>query len=439
MKNAAISGSAVEEIRRQLAFIENPTERLKLLFTNNLKDDAQTELNALVEKGFFFQDPSRIHGVQLDTVKFSRQVGAEPIVCSRDSEIYFTLPGIAKFFGWTKKQLTDFINLLFKTMMEKIDPASGWKEIATWAGSWEINATERIFEMYRPKDKKFCAQIERWLLLCHFYDGDHFFHYLGDKWYEKWIGWTKPQKRYTYHDDNGAVEEQTDIQTSKVNALTKRLEAMGMSRDEIGSILIRWLEKYSERGLDFYFHAMVVNALAMPYESKRKNAALAKLTDRAIEQFFKGTLHHYTFASLAREGMKSDPTFREKYTDQLAYTLGKGKIAWANALNNLVGKMLFDDEKLDLKSVAPLAFDKAVQAGKFGIAAALVLQFGEEECFNEKILSARVQGKNQRERKQMLAQLVEERKTQIRESFGIAKTASQPVRLDFHCSLLKQY
>ncbi len=441
MRNITISGNAVEETRRRLAFIENPTERIRLLFTNNLKDDALTELNALVDKGIYFQDPSRAHGVQLDGVKYSRRNGDEPVVTSKDNTVHFTLSGIAKYFGWTKKQLSDFTTHLFEVIMEKIDPATGWKEIASWAGSWEINATEKAYEKYRPKDKKFCTQFERWLLLSHFYDGDHFFHYLGDEWYQKWIGWTKPSKRHTYHDDSGAVEEQTDFQTSKLNALATRLKVMGMTEQDVRIAFIRWLEKYSESGLDFYFHAMVVNANPIYCdENPRKLAALSKLTDRSLEQFFKGTMHHYTFASLAKRGMKSDPTFQQKYTERLAHVLGKGNIGWAGGVNNLVGEMLFGKEKkVELVSVAPLAFDKAVAAGKFGIAAALVLHFGEEECFDEKILSARVQGKNNRERKQMLGQLVEERKTQIRESFGIAKTAGQPIRLSYHCSFLKPY
>lgn len=445
MKNAATSGAAVEETRRQLAFIENRAERLRLLFAKNLKTDALTELNALVEKGIFFENPSRGHGIQIDSFEFDHSEKADSIVYSIDRSCFFTIPGIAKFFGWKKQQVQSFIERLLAKMIE-IDPVR-MKGVASWFGSWETNAASRVFEKYRPKDKKFSERIERWILLAYFYDSNYFTGYLGDEWYAKWLDLTLPKSYHRYHDDPGALEERINHNAMKYRALADRLQKLGMSREEVQEVFFRWIEKYKKGGLDLYYMASVLESQVLPWSWREESTRLTKLMCEMTDTVFESYIGHpYIAATLAKHGMNTDPRLREKHIGWLANQLAEGKLAYAYHINYLVGEAFFGkrshrvtDPQVKLEECAALAFDKAVAAGNFGIAAALTLQFGEEKCFDEKILASRAQGKNVAERKRVLQQLVEERKTQIRECFGIAKAANQPIRLDYQCSFLKPY
>jgi hypothetical protein len=440
MKNAKqISGTAAEETRRQLAFIENPAERLRLLFQKNLKTDALMELHALVDKGIFFENPSRGHGIQIDLFKFDRSEKADSIVYSLDQSCFFTIPGIAKFFGWKERQTRSFIDRLLAKMIE-FDPTN-LRLIASWCGSWEINATRRVFEQYRPKDKKFTDRVERWILLAYFYDGPYFTNGLGEEWYAKWLGITIPRSTFIHHDEPGAVEEQVDHNAMKYRALSVRLEELGMSAGDVHEAFFMWIEKFKKSGLDLYYMAAVLESRVLSHHSggTRLTKLMCELTDTVLQSYM-----GYIGTVIANHGMKSDPTLRTKLIGWLADKLAEGRIAYAYQINYLVGEAFFGkylkrDTELKLDECAALAFDKAVTAGNFGVAAALAQQFGEDKCFNEKVLTSRVQGKNQRDRKQSLKHLVEERKTQIRECVGIAQAANQPIRLEYNCCFLRPY
>lgn len=440
MRNATISGAAVEETRRQLAFIENSAERLRLLFQKNLKTDALTELNALVDKGIFFQNPYRADATQIDSAEFDRSEKGDPVVYSLDKSCFFTIPGIAKFFGWKERQTRSFIERLLAKAIE-INPVN-LRVIESWVGSWEISATRKFFEQYRPKNKKFADQIEKWVLLAYFYESNHLTDYLGDKFYAEWLGLTLPKKYHTHHDDHGALEENIDHNAMKYRALAKRLQELGMSREEVQEAFFQWIEKYKKGGLDLYYMAAVLESQVLPWgsDSVRLRKLMCEMTDRVFESYMS---HAYIAAVIAKHGMNTDPTLRSKLIAWLSDKLAEGKFAYAYHVNYLVGEAFFpkygDNEKVSLDECAALTFDKAVIAGNFGTAAAIAEQFGEDKCFNEKVLASRVQGKNGRERKQSLKQLVEERKTQIRECVGIAKAANQPIRLDYQCSFLKPY
>lgn len=439
MRNATISGTAVEETRRQLAFIENPAERLRLLFQKNLKTDALTELNALVDKGIFFENPSRGHGIQIDSFKYGRSDKDESIVYAVDQSCFFTIPGIAKFFGWSKTQTQRFVNRLFANVMQ-LNPEH-LRTIATWFGSWEINATRRAFEQYRPKDKKLADRIECWILLAYFYDGPYFTNSLGDEWYNKWLGITIPRTTFTHHDEPGAIEQQIDNNAMKYRALYQRLQRLGMSREEAEETFYKWIEKFKKSGLDLYYMAAVLESGVLSHHSgnTRLTKLMCELTDTVFQSYM-----GYVGTVIANHGMKFDPTLRAKHIAWLADKLAEGKIAYAYQINYLMGEAFFGkylrrEAEVKLDECAALAFDKAVIAGNFGIAAAIAQQFGEDKCFDEKVLTSRVQGKNKRERQQSLKHLVDERKTQIRECVGIAQAANQPIRLEYNCCFLRPY
>jgi hypothetical protein len=402
---------------------------------NGLRDDAWTEIQAIVDKGIYFEDPSRTHGVQIDSFKMEELTkGKDWIVCSIDHSCYFTLPGLTRFFGWTTPRMQSFIDRLLAKMIE-LDP-TGKNAPASWFGSWEINATARAFERYRPKDKKFATQIEKWILLSYFYDKNYFLHYLGEKWYKQWLNFDLPQRGYVDIEDRETVAKRdVPFEGLKYAALARRLEQLGMSKEEIREAFYRWLDIYSTGGLDLYFVAALLESNVLPHRSDRKTQLLRKVTGRVWHYFNQ----FYIVSVIAEHGMNTDIALRSKYASWLSDVLAKGRIGYASQANQLVGQAFFGKEKFELDAIAALAFDKAFAGGNLGVAAALVLQFGDEACFDEKILSLRATGKNQRERKQMLSQLVEERKTQIRESFGIAKAAGQPIRLDYRCSFLKPY
>jgi hypothetical protein len=428
--------TSVHEKRRQLAFVEDPTERLRLMLVNNLKDDALENLNKMIEAGIYFQDASRGSGIkQIDDGKRSKEQ-EEPIVCSLDHKACFTLSGIAKFFGWKKKQMADFVIRLLEKAIT-IHPWNMRKEIESWAGSWETWATYRAYKLYVPAKHPIRPAVERWLLEAWFQEA-YFFSYLGDEWDQEWLGQIFEERslglHHPYHQ-----EATVNHWSARADALAKKFRELGATKEETKEVFYRWLEHWGPGSLNPDFVLAVANMEIFSWRDERRAKAIQPRLKKALEYVFEGSNLYspYIVIGLHSAGMKVEGEGRKLYCDRLASVLAEGKIGYAHTVNELIGKALLDRDKPELREVVAQAFDGAVQKGEFGIAAALVQQFGEDACFNADILQARAK-KEAKKWKSAHAQLVAERRTQIREAIGIAQAAQKPIRFDYTVPFLTQ-
>lgn len=440
MKNAQQSGTDVEETRRQLTFIENPIECLRLMIKNNMREDALEALNTLIDDGVYFQDASRAHGESIDggqkrpSPKGGNRDG-ESVVCflKTKNEEYLTLNGVIEFFGWKRQVATDFVVRLIQKAIE-IHPWNMREEIASWAGSWETWALYRVYDKFVPAKHPIRPAVEKWLLEAWFQEA-YFFSYLNDGWDKKWLG-VKIEMPPGRCNSQRYEDDMINFWTARANALAKKFRDIGTTEDETREVFYRWLEKWGPGNLNPCFTLAVANMEIFSWGDKRRARLVQPRLEQMLKCAFEGSKVYSPFIidGLIHVGVGKDQDVASLYRKYMAQALGQGKIALAHSVNATIGGSLLS-KSIELKEVAGEAFDHAVLSGEFGIAAALVQQFGEEACFNGDILRSRAQ-KEAKWWKLVYMQLANERRAQIRESLGIAVAARKPIALDYSNSFL---
>jgi len=133
------------------------------------------------------------------------------------------------------------------------------------------------------------------------------------------------------------------------------------------------------------------------------------------------------------------------YRKCASWQLAQGHIGVVVEVTAMIGHHFFGEDeswgshpklKFDLRECAAEAFDITWQKGEYGIAAALVFQFGEDACLDPKLLRERATGLTKEEGDDesvnaKLGELVEERKTQIRTAAELAKTTGKSISFDY--------
>jgi len=324
-------------------------------------------------------------------------------------------------------RLGEFMRDVFTAVM-RLDVRNLRKGIASWAGSWELNAFACAMERFLPEQEDVLhIAAELWYLCGIFFDDAYLFSGFND--YKMLLKREVPSERIPHYRARDHDEVQIRNMTAVVNALCERLQELGMTRDEVLEDLRAWMRKYGPSGLNPNFVIAVGSAQLFPSRDLERAKALSGRYKGALEWLFEGRGHYnpYIVARLRRLGMGRDTDADDhgpSFDEWLAIILGRGLIGRAHEIHTLLGK-LFGVDGLELDVYAARAFGYAIFAGQYGIAAALALQFGEEACCDATLFEDEAE--------------VAAHKNLIIECFQIAKTLQQPVWLDYRTTYTKPY
>lgn len=470
------------ELRRQLTFIEDPAQRITEMLKRGMREDAREALRAALDTPpVYFQDTSRCeHAGEIVAPRQPRKQRAQKDAAQKRPRprgfkvcighatknrtdypaITFEPEAIGRAMGWSTEELRMFMEEVFRRAIS-VDPRNLRTEIAAWAGSWETGATERAMERYLPKGHPLRPEVERWCLRSWFFCEGLSTHF-NEKGLKRLIGVSIPDCRhhhnaYWFHGMPADYERECAI----AEALTERLRVLGMSDDEIREDFFRWLEHFLSMGLNPGLIIGVANAriIAWPEAVRhRRNVIMARTWDRVtkMDWLFDGhaLFHPFIIARFLDAGA-CDTTegleqARAQFRHEATRRLAEGEIGTVASVLAMLGHRLFgltdenrfslrqDERKVafDLAECAAEAFDLAWRASEHGICAALVNQFGEDACLDKQALRSRAKELLQQEGdgeglKAKHAELVEERRTQIRTAADLAATTGKPIRLDY--------
>lgn len=477
-----IEAGDLHEVRRQLTFIEDPAQRITEMLKRGMREDACEALRAALDTPpVYFQDTSRCeHAGEIVAPRQPRKRkerdGEQPKrerprgfkVCIGHAAsgrtdypaITFEPEAIGRAMGWSSEELLAFMAEVFRRAIS-VDPRNLRNAIASWAGPWETGATERAMVRHIPKDHPLRQEVERWILRSWFFCEGLSTHF-NEKGLQRLLGVRIPDRHhhhnaYWFH----AMPADYERECAIAEALTDRLRALGMSDDEIREDFFKWLEHFLAMGLNPGLIIGVANAriIAWPEQVRdRRNAIMAGTWDRVtkMDWLFDGhaLLHPFIIARFLDAGA-CDTTeglelARAQFRKKAARRLSEGKIGAVASVLAHLGHRLFgltdenrfslrqDERKVafDLSECAAEAFDLAWRAGEHGICAALVNQFGEDACLDTQALRTRAKELLKQEGdgeglKAKHAELVEERRTQIRTVADLARTTGKPIRLDY--------
>lgn len=458
MKRGVQKTAAVDkgEILRRLSFIDDPVGRIVKMLEHGLYDEAWKDLDGLlVDHQVYFQHVSRaMPAAHIGPVDRTNE--ATTFVCFVKLQACFSIEGLAKIFGWKKSETQAFAERIIELVINRIDPRNMRTQIASWAGSWEQNALMAAIETYLPETHELRPAAERWLLTGWLFGDAYLWGYVGGETWLKWFKQHEPSNPTAFVDPQHArIDLENMIQ--KTDQWCHRMIALGVSLEEVHELLIQWLERFGPESLNPDF--IIAVACSKTLKSRkwqpgpvggqigqdRINVALGARLPQALEWMFEDRgLYRPEIVARLRQGGMHHPDAKELFLDWSAEILSRGHISRVSVIWHKIGASFGVETgreshtrrlQFDLSQLAASAFDKAVTAQRMGIAAALVLTFGEEACFDRELLvdRAKVEAKVRKVRghKAILDELVAERQTLIREVLVIAQTMGQPVRLDY--------
>ena len=443
-----------DELLRQLSFIEDPAKQLQELIKHGLISLAERRLRELVSTStrLYFQSSMRVYGAVHIGKGNSK---SEYVVCMGNQltgrtdypALCFDPGGLKRLFGWTKAQTQEFMMTVFERVMDVVDPTMLGEAIASWAGSHEVYAFYKAKREWVTKNDKLHCRVEVWHLRALFFTGGYFLVKMMKDWRNDTLGKKIEPNKYRY--DHWLATHGSMCTTQEiVEAFIERMRTLGHTDEQIRDDCRLWLDQYAAQ-LSPVFVASVANASVFEWGDERRAATLARIAPRVTEGLLKGNVNFGPFvvSGLIEAGMlrSAGDEIVEIYRAQVAERLAEGRIGLVTEVTTMVAVHYFGmDEKwssnpklkFSLEECAAKAFDLAWQRGEYGIAAALVNQFGEDACFDKKILRDRAAELMKQEgdgqtKKQKLDELVAERKAQIINAADLAKTTGKPIRLDY--------
>jgi hypothetical protein len=447
MTQQTVSSSREETLRR-LSFIEDPVKQIQLMIGHNLMDDAWEQFSKLIGSNkIHFQHSSRVSDyVNIGKVSKASDDNTDTFVCLVSQKTCFTVEGISRLFSFDDEQSLDFVEKLL-VQATTIDPKHLTTEIGGWAGSWERDATEKALDKFFPEEKTIRRDIHCWILIGCFFAGPDLWICRDEDWWLKMTGRVLPENRYNHHDWKFQSCD-LEVGKEKTDQWCDRMREFGFPSEEIQEMLLVWIKRFGPHSLNPEFIIYVAGCKEIQYRNRgRVNKAIQSRFDGAMEYLHPGSGLYSTaiVANLFDCGM-SHPKQKETFIEWTAQKLAEGKLGIVSMVwEQLAKRFGIEDqnsrkmtlrESFDFSVAAGIAFDKAVSKTQFGIAAALVLQFGQDKCLDLDLLEARAKRETGSEDKAVyrpvLTELVEERRVQIREAFAIAQTMAQPIRFDLN-------
>ncbi len=443
-----------EELLRQLSFIEDPGKQLQEMIKRGLLDQADKKLRDLVASTdrIYFQHPSRINGAVCigkgkSSSKYIVCVGNQLVGRTDFPSFAFDPKGLQRLFGWTDQQLNEFMQSVFVRVMGVVSPDRVEECIASWAGSWEVNAFYLAMNDLVPEDHDLRSQLELWQLRAVFFTGDYFLVKMPEQWRNDVLGCEIKENPYSYRhwlNAHGTLQRMTGM----AEAVIERMRVLGMSDDQIREDCYTWLDQYAQR-ISASLLVGVANASVFEWADQRRAEIMKPIAVYVTKLMLDGNRNAQpqVVARLIEGGMLQSAEGRAcaAYKEHAAQSLSEGRIGLVSEVTAMVGACYFEEEepwgpdpklKFSLEECAARAFDLAWEKGEHGIAAALVNQFGPEACFDKKVLRDRLPEIMKREpdgqsKKEKLKELVAERKAQIKNVCDLAKTMGKPARLDY--------
>lgn len=451
-----------DELLRQLSFIDNPIKRLQEMLKHGLVSDAEEVLRTLIAESspIYFQEISRCDGTpsltdRASDDKFKVCVGHAKVERpdlgdSRHPAWCFDHEGLRLALGWTEAQRDEFMVEVMRRAITTVDPTNMQRDIAGWAsGSWEGGATVEAMERFVPVGHELRQSVEKWYIRAVFASGHYISGYFGKESETKWFGRELFRPFYAGGKDSiRKIEDHMRREDDIAKAVIDKLRELGMTDDEIREDFYSWLQHY----VDNLNPNLVVGVAKAPIfgwkPDERREAIMSRVLNNALKGMLEGWgLYHPVIVDrfidagmLGRDVEKA----RAAYRDHAAEELAKGNIGLVTEVTTMIGhrfgwkrkKVSEFRDVMDITECAPRAFDLAWRKSEYGIAAALVLQFGEEACLDPNLLRESLptltpEDGTEDDTETKLAELVEERRTQIRTAIDLARTTGKPVRLDY--------
>jgi len=444
-----------DELLRQLAFIDDPVKRFQEMLRHKLILDAEEALRAMIQERspIYFQDPSRgdYASELVEPTKKKRtfhiSIGSTMSGSMQHAECNIDPEGLRKAMRWSKEQLNEFLIGVMRRAITTVDPTNLREKIASWAGSWEITATIRAMEEFLPQEHELRRPAELWCLRAWIFTGATILYDWREAQQERYLGRKIENGRVNNGDGLRGLDAAQRGNRKVVEAAITRLRELGMTDDEIREDWYAWLDRYVGRINPDVIIGMASVSI-FPWKHRQRRAEImARQTGTAVEWMMEGRelYHPVVVAGLIDCGMLEGASEgKALYRKHAAEKLAEGRLGHVAQITSMVGVRFFGEEyygpekglKFDLKECAAQAFDIAWRKGEYGIAAALVNQFGEEACLDPELLRSRVpellakEGDDE-DADVKLAELVNERKAQIQAVHGLAKTTNKPVRFDY--------
>jgi hypothetical protein len=466
-EHAPIGGSAMaeeqqdrEKLKQTLSLITDPAQRLRGLFRHGLTREAEEFLRFTVAKAdlIYFQHLDRKDS---SAAFFSHDSCNEFMVCvgrvkTFDNNIrpalVFDHEGLRRALGWTEAQRDKFMVEVIRRAIACVDPTNMRRDIAGWAGSWEINATAEAMNRFIPKGHELRAAADRWCLRAWFFDQAYISCYFSKEMEIEYLGGEAPSRSGCPAYGSQAIIYEQQRQRKIMELLIERLKQLDMSADAIREDFYLWLDRYVNH-LNPELLTEVANAPIFTYNDERRAKIMGMMIRPALEGMMDGSLlyHPMVVARLIEGGMLHLNTsrlnacslFRKFAAEQLA----KGHLGRIMEITAMIGYRFFGElesrgpgedapPNFDLAQCAALAFQLAWEKGEYGIAAALVRLFGDEACLDPRLLRKEVARltKNKDDGDSLekkLDELIERRKAEIRSAADLAKTTNKPIRLDY--------
>jgi hypothetical protein len=460
-----MNSTSQEDLRRQLTFIENPIKRLQEMLRHGLVIDAEEALRALLNESspIFFQHPERCDhteriGEFVSKDGFKVCFGMKTTQYREGPTICFDPDGIQVAMGWSDKQRDDFMVEVMRKAIS-INPRKLKGEIASWAGSWEINATDRAMERFITMGHELRRAVELWILRAYFFEGAYLSNGgFDDEMEVKWLGKKVGDFPYSHNTWKRTVRN-LERQKAYMEAVVARLMEWGMSEDEVVEDCLAWLDRFvDDLNPDFIVGVATVRVLRRR-RCDRRDEIMAREVKAAIKWMMNGyaLFHPLVVAELIEGGMLDTGQALEQartlYRHYATKRLAEGKIGFLQAIGQMISLRIFGVDqpsfrepakpRFEINQCAAGAFDLAWQRGEYGIAATLVFQFGEDACIDPELLRERANSLVKEEGdedglEEKLAELVEERRTQIRTVAELARTTGKPTRLDYSTVFVPQ-
>lgn len=428
-----------DELLKQLEHIPNPVTKLRQYFEHCLIDVALEDLYVLVDGStIYFQHPERTTGcLQIDAGERRRTGGErptfEPIVVFHDHEVYVTINGLVAFFDWDEQQTKEFVERCLRRALE-VDSRYMKREIARWAGDWELGATRRALELYVAPDSELYALVHRWLLIGWTFCGADLWG-KPDEFLHQWLGFVPPQyiRRERKFPETYVLSLARD--TLIAQATFNKLVALGMDHREVESLFSDWMIKYGEEGLDLLWPAAMALAGHCSYGRRQEVA------QRVRTRFLGGTYDWFRmlfndldpYASVYLRPLlkaalaKEDEEIRAALLAKVTSAISRGEVGRATwALHEVASDVGLKDPSILV--LLPAAVEEARTNQRYGVAAALVDRFGLETCIDEEALELDLESCEEDEvEARRLAKLA--REGELQACAGLASTFGQSVSI----------
>jgi hypothetical protein len=299
---------------------------------------------------------------------------------NRSSELVVSVAGLCEVFG------NDAVLPLITKVMERAvveDPRSRKGTVVSY---WNVQGTTVVARHYLRSlaDDRLCKQVEIWQARHHFDEGrlTVLYHFVVPK---------------------EEQDEKFQLPSRKewLNWLVDWFYSLGWSLHHVQREFIEWLENHAEQGLpEEYLIAVAGAKCFQPYSVLPEVAsALHKYLGRCWEQLANEYINCMTisgFKQLGQLGMFSRG-HADFFRNELIKLLSEGKAAKVSRLlaglgchmglcewgNYAKGSEIEKSVRATFDSMGVAAFDKAFEAGRFGIAAAIGQYFN---CVDEAAL-----------------------------------------------------